>query len=66
MNAPCTTCGGRCPTPQACQLPIQPSAEEIRRDRLDAWKDRAAYASVIVGLVLITASLALASGCMRG
>lgn len=20
---PCTTCGGRCPTPQACQLPTQ-------------------------------------------
>ena len=63
---PCTTCKGSCPAPAACELPIQPSEAEITRDRIEVWKYRAAYASVIAGLVLITASLAFANGCMRG
>ncbi len=55
------------------ELPIQPSEAEITRDRievcldrLEGWKDRDAIALAIVGLVLITASLAFANGCMRG
>lgn len=61
MNS-CSTCGGNCPAPTACHLPIQPSAEEIRRDRLDLWKSRLSYAAVIGGMCIAAAVVAFAFG----
>lgn len=51
-----------CPTPQACELPILPSADEIRRDRLDHIKHIASYCAAIGGGVLLAAVTAFAIG----
>jgi hypothetical protein len=59
---PCTTCKGRCPAPAACELPIQPSAEEIRRARLARWKSRLACVAFIGGAALLGAVAAFAFG----
>ena len=62
MSTTCTTCQGRCPTPEACELPIQPGPGEIWRDRLDHLKHVASYATLIGGLCLLIAVLAFAIG----
>lgn len=51
-----------CPTPQACELPIQPGPGEIWRDRLDRIKHVASYAALIGGLCLLGAVAAFAFG----
>ena len=28
MTTPCTTCKGTCPTPEACEMPVQYAEEE--------------------------------------
>lgn len=61
MN-PCTNCRGKCPTPEACELPIQPSADEIRRDRLDYLKHIASYCAAIGGGILLVCATAYAIG----
>ena len=61
MTAPCTTCQGRCPTPYACELPIQPSAAEIRRERWQRLVIRIRYiAAVCAGIVIAIAVSVLA------
>lgn len=53
----CTTCQGRCPTPDACELPIQPSATEIRRDRLQRLAIRIRYAAAVcAGVAIVIAA----------